>query len=1148
MQVQVINANCGQPPQLGSQNYTLGGVPINPLGTATISACIGSELCFDIPIANPDTFTYTINWTNRGMQGATFVNAATGVPAPFQVDGRTSTPTGRFCWTPTGPGIFFFTVRAADDNCPLNGVQDQTFTIRVNEVLNQSTATAIKMPNCNEVQLCAQPFSTIPSPFSNTFTYSWSGNGNLDSTNQDVAAMLNDSCLTHNYPRTGNYFYDLVVRDTFGCEFDVRGFFSVNGQVSADAGPDLTICSGFQYQIGTPVLPDQSYQWSPPSGLSNATVAQPTLNLPASSQPDTFDYEVLVTDDNDPSCQVKDFVRVVVNANLNVSVTPANPVVCRGDTLTLTASGGTTYQWSNQAQPGGNTIRFAPRSSTIVSVAAYERGCTSPPTFINVTVDPGPLGYLTRDTRICRGDNTLIVASGGDSYRWSDPNAVGNLLTVSNVTTPVDIWMIPILNGCEGDTVFARVESYAVPVADFGFERVCAGAPTQFSDSSEVSEGLIVAWDWDFGDPSSGPDNTSNQENPDHTFSNAGTYTVTLTVTTNNGCQHVSTQQVTVDDVPNADFTFQNVCEGLPHSFLNTTTIQIGTVSQYSWNFGDDNNSNSNSPNHQYSNSGVYNVTLIAETQNGCVDSVVKTVFSHPIPDASFEVISACQDSVVFAFNGSSVGGGLDIVNQWIWNFGDPASPNNTSDLENPTHVYTSPGVALINLVVTTGNGCSDDTTAEVTIFESPVADFSVEGRCENAPVLFTTNSTTNPATPIVRWLWDFGNGFGSEARGPSTSYRLVGEGIYPVRLEVITSENCRNTIVKDVLINPAPNVRFGFENVCIGEEMVLRSKTAIDSTADIPAALASWTWDLAGSGQGFNSGPIIGFTYDNPGVYPVSLIVTSDSGCSSALMREVEVYELPQIPDLTEEAVCFSGTARLLAGAPSDVTINWYDSPTGTMPFHTGFSYVTPSLPFTTTYYVEPVSPEGCINSRQPITATVYEEAVVTINPSRTIVDLPLGVVEFSTSSTVPLVSWMWDFGQGVTSTLPEPVNEFREPGRYEVLLTTVDERSCEYTRSVLIEVTKTVGDFFPSAFTPNGDGFNDDYEIGGFNLIDFQIIVYNRWGREVFSATNPDFKWNGKDSQGKDVPEGVYVYVARFLDTNGKMTQKEGTITLIR
>ena len=196
----------------------------------------------------------------------------------------------------------------------------------------------------------------------------------------------------------------------------------------------------------------------------------------------------------------------------------------------------------------------------------------------------------------------------------------------------------------------------------------------------------------------------------------------------------------------------------------------------------------------------------------------------------------------------------------------------------------------------------------------------------------------------------------------------------------------------------------------------------------------------------------------------------------------------------------------------------------------------------------MEPVSPEGCINSRQPITATVYEEADVTLNASRTVVDLPLGVVEFSASSTVQLVSWEWDFGQGTTSTLPEPVHEYREPGRYEVTLVTVDERGCEYTRSVIIEVTKTVGDFFPSAFTPNGDGYNDVYEIGGYNLVDFQIIVYNRWGREVFSAANPDFQWDGKDAEGKEVPEGVYVYVARFLDTNGKMTEKEGTITLIR
>lgn len=1148
MQVQVINANCGTPPQLTAQNYTLGGVPIIPLTTSVISACIGSPLCFDIPITNPDTFDYTISWVNRGLAGATFVDAANGAPAPFITSGRAGTPTGRFCWTPTGPGIYFFTVRVEDDQCPLNGVQDQTFTIRVDEVLNLTTATAIPEPNCNGVQLCAQPFSTIRSPFANRFTYQWSGNGNLDSVNQFVRPFLGDSCLVHNYPRPGNYFYDLVVSDTFGCSFDFRGFLNVIGQVSADAGPDLTICSGFQYQIGTPTLPGQLYSWSPTNFLSNPTVAQPNFQLPASSQTDTFDYTVTVTDANDPRCQVVDFVRVVVNANLSVNVIPANPRICRGDSVTLTATGGTTYQWSNQPTPGGGTIKFAPRSSTVVSVAAYEKGCTSPPTFVTVTVDPGPQGFITGDTRVCEGDGTLLVASGGTSFRWSDPTAVGNLLSLGNVTTPVDVWMIPIDGGCEGDTVFARIESYAVPTSNFGFERVCAGLPTMFSDSSFVNEGVVVAWNWDFGDPGSGTANTSNQENPTHTFSAPGTYTVTLEIITNNGCSDVITRQVTVDAVPSTDFNFQNVCEGLSHTFNNTTTIPIGAVSQYTWQFGDGATDGANNPTHQYTTPGVYNVTLVATTPNGCTDSITKAAFYHPNPVASFEVLSACQDSVVLAFNGSSVGGGLDIVNAWSWDFGDPGSPANTSTLENPTHVYQNSGSAVIQLVVRTGNGCADDTVAEVVIHETPVADFRVEGACENAPVLYIQTATSNPATPVVRWNWDFGNGGGSDTRSASTDYRDAGAGIYAVSLEVITTENCRNKIVKDVIINPAPDVRFVFENVCIGETMNFISRSRLDSTAELPASMAAWNWDFGGAGQGFDSGPLVDYTYDAPGVYSVALSVTTDSGCVSALARDVEVYELPAIPDLTEETTCFGEVARLLAAAPQNVTVNWYETPTSTRPFHTGYSYVTPPLPLTTTYYVEPVSPEGCINSRQPITATVYEDAEVLLNASRTEVELPLGVVEFNATSTVPLVDWSWDFGDGTTSSLTEPVHEYSQPGRYEVIFKTVDERGCEYTRSVLIEVSKTIGDFFPSAFTPNGDGYNDDYEIGAYNLIDFQITIFNRWGREVYRATSPDFKWNGNDGGGKELPEGVYVFVARFLDTNGKMTEKEGTITLIR
>lgn len=1149
MQVQVLNLNCGQAPQLTAQNYTLGGVPIDALTTSVVSTCMGAELCFDIPVLNPQAFDYEISWNPRGgLPGATFVDASTGAAAPFVSNGAAGTPTGRFCWTPTSPGIYFFTVRVRDDQCPLNGVQDQTYTIRVSEPLNQTTAIATPGSNCNEVQLCALPNSSIRSPYKDIYTYSWSGNGNFDASNPFIAGQLNDSCLSHIYPAPGNYFYDLVVTDTFGCTFDYRGFLNVVGQVSADAGPDLTICSGFQYSIGTPALPNQNYSWSPATNLSNPNVAQPIFQRPASNLPDTFDYQVTVTDANDPRCLTRDFVRVVVNANLSVSVSPINPQICRGQSVTLTATGGTTYQWSNQPAPGGNTITFTPRSSTVISVAAFERGCTSPPTFITVTVDPGPQGFITGDNRICDGETTLLVASGGTSYRWSDPAAVGNLLALSNVTSPTTVWMIPIDNGCEGDTVWTQVEPYALPAADFSFDRVCEGLPTMFQDASVLSEGVIVSWEWDFGDPSSGTANTSSQENPDHTFSAPGTYTVTLEVVTNNGCRDLITQQITVDAIPSADFNFQNVCEGLSHTFNNSSTISVGTVSQYTWRFGDGNTDPNNNPTHQFSTPGVYNVTLVAETPNGCIDSITKAAFYHPNPNADFSVLNACQDSVVLAFNGSSVGGGLDIVNQWSWDFGDPSSPNNTSSLENPTHVYAQAGPASIRLIVTTGNGCTNDTTGEVVVHESPVSDFNVEGTCENAPVRFIQAGSANPATPLIRWNWDFGNGQGADTRSATTSYADVGQGIYTVSLQVITTENCRNTISKEVVINPAPEVRFFWENVCAGEEMSFRTKTKIDSSAALPGALARWDWDFGGAGQGFGSGPEVAYTYDAPGAYTVLHSVTSDSGCVSNNSRTVEVYELPAIPDLTEEDACFGESARLLAAAPQNVTVNWYESPTSPSPFHTGYSYVTPILPFTTTYYVEPVSAEGCVNSRQPITATVYEDAEVLLGASRTVVDLPLGVVEFDAVSSVPLVDWSWDFGDGASSTLPEPVHEYREPGRYEVILIVTDERGCSYTRSVLIEVTKTVGFSFPTAFTPNGDGFNDEFTIGAYNLIDFQISVFNRWGNEVYKSNSPDFRWNGEDQSGKAVPEGVYVYVARFLDTNGKMTEQEGTITVMR
>jgi gliding motility-associated-like protein len=1136
MQITVItNCTSSNPDVPAITNPTLTNLPVGTLGPKLLRACVGAPICFDVPVVSKDTaLNYQLIWNKvrNTMVGGSFFDPSNPT---VQDTIRGKTPLGRFCWTPTAPGTYLLDMIVIDDACPIPGSASVTFLINVTQPLINSTISAVPIMNCNAVQLSAVPRSNIPSGFSN-YKYTWRGNGNLQ---PQYNPNLNDSSFVHTYPRPATYFIDLVIEDTFGCEHAFRDFFTLSSGVYADAGPDLTICSGFQFQLGTPNIPGQFYTWTPKRGINDSTIAQPNFSLLNLNQGvvDTIDYVLHVTDSL--GCETFDYVRVVVNPSLQVRISPARPTICRGDSITLRASGGTRYLWSNGDTTA--TIRYPYNQTTTLSVVTFDNGCTSQPEFVTIDVDPGPPGDISGSFKVCEGESAILVASGAVNYSWSTTPVMTNPITIANITNDTTVWMIPQdANGCLGDTVFATVDTYAQPMPDFTPTTVCQGVKTEFLDQTAIQDGNIVSWQWDFGDGT-----TSNLQNPAHTYLAAGSYTVNLNVISDNGCQATLTRSVVVETLPDAQFDFTNVCQGSPSVFTDRSVIGApGTITDLVWKFGDGTGSMGNLATHVYDTSGYYNSTLIVTSAAGCVDSFTQTVFVHPIPVADFDVTNACQDSVVFSFNGSSVGGGLDQISTYAWNFGDPASGgNNFSSSVEPTHVYAGAGAKTVTLTVTTGNGCADSKTVDITVYEEPAADFSITGHCEFDLIRFFDNTTISPATPIVSWNWDFGNGLNSDEPNPTTRYRPVGPGTYPVVLTVISSEGCSKTVKEDLVIDPNPRTNFRGQNVCPGDTIHFYDMTTIAYTN-----LDQWLWDFGGPGQGPSGVQNPDFVYDAPGTYRVTLQVVSDKGCGNIAGRNFTVYENPPLPDLTEDTVCFSNPAYLIAAANSNVKVKWYDDLDVETPFYTGYAYVTDPLPSNITYYVTTTSEFGCESERFPITGYVAADQDLIISPSRTLVELPLGSVEFTPVSSITLTAWQWEFGDGNSSDLEAPVHEFENPGRYEVHLTAIDKNGCEITATTIIEVKKIVNAFMPSAFTPNGDGYNDEYKIGNYNLADFQIKIFSRWGTTVFEANEPTFKWNGKDENGRDVPEGVYVYVVRYQDINGKTTERTGSITLIR
>ncbi|MBW3467569.1 gliding motility-associated C-terminal domain-containing protein [Arthrospiribacter ruber] len=154
-----------------------------------------------------------------------------------------------------------------------------------------------------------------------------------------------------------------------------------------------------------------------------------------------------------------------------------------------------------------------------------------------------------------------------------------------------------------------------------------------------------------------------------------------------------------------------------------------------------------------------------------------------------------------------------------------------------------------------------------------------------------------------------------------------------------------------------------------------------------------------------------------------------------------------------------------------------------------------------------------------------------------------------FESEISEDFIAWEWEFGDGKVSSDKDPVHIFNEAGSYEVTLKAYDIYGCfaVETKSVnVVELEEWVT--VPTAFTPNGDGLNDEFKPVLKGVNNFQMNVFNNWGEQMFAASGLEFQgWDGT-YKGKLLPRGSYVYQISYTTFQGDKMQKTGTVTLIR
>lgn len=449
------------------------------------------------------------------------------------------------------------------------------------------------------------------------------------------------------------------------------------------------------------------------------------------------------------------------------------------------------------------------------------------------------------------------------------------------------------------------------PIADFKFTQpVCDGDNVVFNNLSRISSGNIL-YKWDFG--TGNPADTATTGDVVFTFPTHGTYNVKVTTTSHPyGYTDSKTIPVVVTEIPKVGFKVFNACLGDSVSFVNSSTIGKGLIT-YKWDFGNGRSSTKANPKMLYTTAGSYKVTLIASS-NGCNQVMTKNAWEFARPVAKFNTPTTLCDKTEIPFTNTST---IAMGNMgYRWDFSD----GGTSTATNPMHSFATPGAHSVKMKVISEFGCADSITKNLSLAESPLADFKTGPVCNlsNTDFIFTGSKPGGAASTV--FFWDFGTDGNTTVENPSKIFSTVGKKM--VTLTLTSNNGCKDVISKEISVKLQSKANFDVTDVCDGENAVFTNSSTVSS------GNLNYVWKF---GDGMNSNaqsPRHLYPSGISQTYNVTLVAIVQGGCSDSVTKAVSVNSTPN-SDFT-----YTTGGRLVnlkATQPGNTTYHWNLSDGGT-------------------------------------------------------------------------------------------------------------------------------------------------------------------------------------------------------------------------
>ncbi|MEZ4939395.1 MAG: gliding motility-associated C-terminal domain-containing protein [Saprospiraceae bacterium] len=417
---------------------------------------------------------------------------------------------------------------------------------------------------------------------------------------------------------------------------------------------------------------------------------------------------------------------------------------------------------------------------------------------------------------------------------------------------------------------------------------------------------------------------------------------------------------------------------------------------------------------------------------------------------------------------------------------------------------------------------------------------FAPTGGCEGETIRFVNQSNVQD----TRWYFDWPNNLSLTSTERSPTFQFPDTGTYTVALITVPGAPCSDTFFQEIKIGAFhidADMKYELP-LCDNNGLLIQ---AFDNSTDSVYGIESWTWRLSGpsgfSTQSNQQNPT--FLVNKPGSYQLRLIVMSAGGCRDTLIRQFNA-PIPRVDSLIGElAICPGDTVRLNSGGIIGYLYEW--SPASTLSDSTAADPL--AFPINTTDYLVTISNAGCTYEGM---VTVFVADTSNLAATATPATIYLG----GSSQLEALffgpgtVSWT-PAGSLSNANIANPVAQPNSTTTYTARV--VLPGGCVLERDVTVTVLFPNCEepfvFFPTGFSPNGDGENDVLKPESLVIEELYWAVYNRWGEKVFETNNPDAAWDGT-YKGEPQPAETYGYYLQVRCLGGVESARKGNVTLLR